>query len=155
VGFFATAVRSVQRAFRSASFRVREMLRARSRLSCSFPSRTGRPRTVAGPPMKYWWQRPALVVKVDGRDNSTTALEGNREERAILVLDRDDFVATAVLANPGVTIGEVEAFAAMQDVSVEVLREIGSHRRWPDVLRRFAWTALQGSLLYWARQLLR
>jgi len=147
--------------------------------------------------MKYWWQRPALVVKVDGKDNFTTALEGNSEERASLVRDRDDVVATAVLANPGVTIGEVEAFAAMKDVSVEVLREIGSRRRWtkhysvlanlvrnphtpisttkylvpglrtsdleglaadrevPDVLRRFAWTALQRRLLYRARQLLR
>jgi hypothetical protein len=59
-----------------------------------------------------------------------TALKGTREERAILIRDPNKLVATAVLGSPRLTETEVEAFAAMKNVSQDVLRKIGTHRDW-------------------------
>jgi hypothetical protein len=59
-----------------------------------------------------------------------TALKGSREERAILVRDPNRIVSTAVLGSPRLTEAEVEGFAAMKNVSDEVLRHIGSHKEW-------------------------
>jgi hypothetical protein len=59
-----------------------------------------------------------------------TALKGNREERAILIRDPNRLVATAVLGGPRVTETEVESFAAMKNVSDEILRHIGRHKEW-------------------------
>jgi hypothetical protein len=59
-----------------------------------------------------------------------TALKGNREERAILVRDPNRLVATAVLGSPRVTDAEIESFAAMKNVSDEILRQIGRHKEW-------------------------
>jgi hypothetical protein len=58
------------------------------------------------------------------------ALKGNREERAVLVRDPNRIVATAVLGSPRLTDTEVEAFAAMKNVSDEVLRIIGANKEW-------------------------
>lgn len=58
------------------------------------------------------------------------ALKGSREERAILVRDPNRIVASAVLGSPRLTEAEVESFAAMKNVSDQVLRQIGNHREW-------------------------
>jgi hypothetical protein len=59
-----------------------------------------------------------------------TALKGNREERAILIRDPNRLVATAVLGSPRVTETEIESFAAMKNVSDEILRHIGRQKEW-------------------------
>jgi hypothetical protein len=59
-----------------------------------------------------------------------TALKGSREERAILIRDPNRIVATAVLGSPRVTETEIESFAAMKNVSDEILRQIGASRDW-------------------------
>ncbi len=59
-----------------------------------------------------------------------TALKGSREERTILVRDPNRLVATAVLGSPRITDAEIEAIAAMKNVSDEILRMIGRHREW-------------------------
>jgi hypothetical protein len=59
-----------------------------------------------------------------------TALKGTREERAILIRDPNRIVGTAVLGSPRLTEIEVESFAAMKNVSDEILRNIGNHREW-------------------------
>jgi hypothetical protein len=59
-----------------------------------------------------------------------TALKGTREERAVLVRDPNRIVASAVLGSPRITDAEIESFAAMKNVSGDVLRHIGSHREW-------------------------
>ena len=59
-----------------------------------------------------------------------TALKGSREERAILIRDPNRIVSTAVLGSPKLTDAEIERFAAMKNVSDEVLRTIGTHQEW-------------------------
>lgn len=58
------------------------------------------------------------------------ALKGNRTERAILIRDPNRIVTSAVLGSPRVTEPEIEAFAAMRNVSDDVLRRIGANREW-------------------------
>lgn len=58
------------------------------------------------------------------------AVQGSREERAILVRDPNRLVSAAVLSSPKLTESDVEAFARMTSVSDDVLRVIGTHRAW-------------------------
>lgn len=58
------------------------------------------------------------------------ALLGTREARAILIRDPNKQVARSVLQSPKLSDTEVEAFAAMRNVSDEILREIGNNRSW-------------------------
>src|SRR5262249_54065106 len=48
----------------------------------------------------------------------------------ILVRDPNRLVSTAVLGSPRLTEVEIERFAAMKNVSEEVLRNIGSNKDW-------------------------
>jgi hypothetical protein len=57
-------------------------------------------------------------------------LKGTREERTVLVRDRNRIVCTAVLGSPRLTEAEVESFAAMKNVSDEILRSIAHNREW-------------------------
>ena len=70
------------------------------------------------------------LYRLNTSEKVITALKGSREERAILVRDPDHVVFSAVLGSPRVTDGEIEAFAAMKNVSDQVLRTIGNHREW-------------------------
>jgi hypothetical protein len=63
------------------------------------------------------------------------ALKGTREERAILVRDRNLLVVRAVLSSPRLTEHEVEAIAGMPAANDEALRAIGRKPAW---LRRYA-----------------
>ncbi len=58
------------------------------------------------------------------------ALLGTREARAILIRDPNKQVAHSVLKSPKLSDVEIEAFAAMRNVSDEILREIGNNRSW-------------------------
>jgi hypothetical protein len=58
------------------------------------------------------------------------AMLGSREQRAILVRDPNRVVSSAVLSSPKLTDTEVETFARMGNVSVDVLRIVGSNRSW-------------------------
>jgi hypothetical protein len=58
------------------------------------------------------------------------AMKGSREMRAILVRDPNKLVASAVLSSPKLTLGEVEAFAKMANVTEDVLRAIAQNRAW-------------------------
>jgi hypothetical protein len=70
------------------------------------------------------------LYRLNTADKVVTALKGNREERAILIRDPNRIVATAVLGSPRITEAEIESFAAMKNVSDEILRQIGSHKEW-------------------------
>jgi hypothetical protein len=72
-------------------------------------------------------QRLALLTV---SERIKVAMQGNREERGILVRDPNRLVSTAVLNSPKLTDAEVEAFARMTNVSDEVLRTIGTNRAW-------------------------
>ena len=56
-------------------------------------------------------------------------LLGNREERALLIRDPSKVVSRAVLGSPKLTESEVESFAAMKNVSQEILRMISMNRK--------------------------
>ncbi len=58
------------------------------------------------------------------------AIKGGREERTILIRDTNRLVALAVMKNPRMPEGEVEAIAGMRNVREEVLRTIGATREW-------------------------
>ena len=63
-------------------------------------------------------------------DRIKLALRGTREQRAVLIRDSNKLVSLAVLSSPKVTEAEVESFARMGNVAVDVLRVIGSTRAW-------------------------
>ncbi|HEX7484852.1 MAG TPA: hypothetical protein VF332_01770 [Vicinamibacterales bacterium] len=58
------------------------------------------------------------------------AMQGNREERMVLVRDPNRLVSSAVLSSPRLTDSEVEAIARMTNVSDDVLRVVGTNRVW-------------------------
>jgi len=62
------------------------------------------------------------------------ALKGTREERLILVRDRNLLIVRAVMMSPKLTDAEVEKIAGMRSACDEALRMIGTQRRW---LRRY------------------
>jgi hypothetical protein len=54
----------------------------------------------------------------------TLALKGGKEERMLLIRDTNKLVQRSVLQSSRLTDGEVEAFAAMTNLSAEILRSI-------------------------------
>ena len=58
------------------------------------------------------------------------ALKGTKEIRSLLIRDPNKLICQTVLSSPKLTDGEVEAFARMASVSEDVLRTIGSNRKW-------------------------
>jgi hypothetical protein len=68
------------------------------------------------------------LYRLNTAEKVITALKGTREERAILVRDPNSMVSSAVLGSPKVTEGEIEAFAAMKNVSAQILRIISNDK---------------------------
>jgi hypothetical protein len=58
------------------------------------------------------------------------AIRGSRTERRLLVGDSNRLVATSVIRSPKITDSEIEYYAALRNVSDEILRYIGSRREW-------------------------
>lgn len=58
----------------------------------------------------------------------TLALKGGREERMLLIRDPNKLIQKSVLQSPRLTDTEVESFAAMANLSQEVLRAISLNR---------------------------
>jgi hypothetical protein len=72
-------------------------------------------------------QRLAMLTVAE---RMKAAVQGSREERSILVRDPNRLVSWAVLSSPKLTESEVEAIARMTNVSVDVLRVVGTSRVW-------------------------
>jgi hypothetical protein len=70
------------------------------------------------------------LYRMNTAEKIVTALKGSREERTLLIRDPNRLVSCAVLGSPRLTEAEVEAFAAMKNVSDNVLRIIGNNRDW-------------------------
>lgn len=70
------------------------------------------------------------LAKMSVPERVRRALLGSREERLLLVRDSNKVVQRAVITSPRLTESDVELIAAMRNVSDEVLRHIGQHRRW-------------------------
>ena len=74
-----------------------------------------------------------LVQKINQMDTDEKiklAITGNKEVRTILICDTDRTVAVAVLKNPHLSDIEVILIAQSRTVDEEVLREIGTSRKW-------------------------
>lgn len=63
-------------------------------------------------------------------DRVKLALIGGREERVILIRDPNKVVQRCVLQSPRLTDAEVENFASMTTLTMEILRIIAHNRRW-------------------------
>ena len=70
------------------------------------------------------------ISRMSAAERIQLALRGNKEERGILVRDPNKLVSRSVLGSPKITEQEIETFAAMKNVSEEVLRLIGRNRRY-------------------------
>jgi hypothetical protein len=58
------------------------------------------------------------------------AMRGAKEARGLLIRESNKQIAMAVLQNPRLTDGEVEAFAKSANMSEDVIRSIGSNSEW-------------------------
>jgi len=77
-------------------------------------------------------KRETLLQKINSMTPSEkikTALTGNMEERFVLIRDSNKLVSRAVLGSPKITDQEIESFAAMKNVTEEVLRLISMNRK--------------------------
>ena len=70
------------------------------------------------------------VARMGFSERLKAAVKGSREMRALLVRDPNKMISASVLSSPKLTENEVEAFAKMANLSEDVLRIIGSNRRW-------------------------
>ena len=70
------------------------------------------------------------IYRMNTAEKVIAALKGTREERSVLIRDRNRIVCTAVLGSPKLTDAEVEQIAAMKNVSDDVLRNIANNREW-------------------------
>ncbi len=70
------------------------------------------------------------LVGMTPAEKMVEALKGDREERMILIRDRNRVVYSAVMSSPKLTQGDIEAISALRNVSPEVLRQIGAKREW-------------------------
>jgi hypothetical protein len=58
------------------------------------------------------------------------ALTGAKDARGLLIRESSKIIAQSVLANPRITIGEVESFARSPNLSEDVIRKIGTNAEW-------------------------
>ncbi len=64
------------------------------------------------------------------RQKMQLALMGSREARAALIKDPNKQITRCVMQSPKLTVNEVESFAAMRQISEEILRQIGNSKTW-------------------------
>ena len=72
----------------------------------------------------------ARIQRLDVGERAKLARGGDKEARSILIKDSNRQVAMSVLANPRITVQEVEQIAASRNVSEDILREIGGNKDW-------------------------
>ena len=71
-----------------------------------------------------------LVLKMTPSQKIKLALSGAKDARGLLIRESSKIIATAVLNNPRITIGEVEFFSKSQNLSEDVIRKIGTNVEW-------------------------
>lgn len=58
------------------------------------------------------------------------SMSGAKEARGLLIRESSKVIALGVLANPRITIGEIEFFAKSTNLSEDVIRKIGTNAEW-------------------------
>jgi hypothetical protein len=71
-----------------------------------------------------------MITKMSPSQKIKLALTGAKEARGMLIRESSKTIALSVLANPRITIGEVEFFAKSTNLSEDVIRKIGTHAEW-------------------------
>jgi hypothetical protein len=71
-----------------------------------------------------------IVQKMTPSQKIKLAQTGAKEARGLLIRESSKIIALAVIANPKLTIGEVEFFAKSTSLNEDVLRKIGSNAEW-------------------------
>ncbi len=71
-----------------------------------------------------------MIHKMSPAQKIKLALSGAKEARGMLIRESSKIIATSVLSNPRITMGEVEFFAKSTNLSEDVIRKIGSNTEW-------------------------
>jgi hypothetical protein len=71
-----------------------------------------------------------IIMKMKPSQKIKLSLTGAKDARGILIRESSKTIALGVLANPRLTIGEVETFARSQNMSEDVIRKIGTNAEW-------------------------
>ncbi len=70
------------------------------------------------------------IMRMNVAERQLLAMKGSGEERAILIRDTARMVSLSVLKNPRLTNTEISMFAAMRNVTEDILRTIARSREW-------------------------
>jgi hypothetical protein len=71
-----------------------------------------------------------LVQRMTMSQKIKLAMSGAKEARGLLIRESSKVIAMSVLANPRITIGEIEFFAKSSNLSEDVIRKIGTNAEW-------------------------
>ena len=71
-----------------------------------------------------------MLTKMSPAQKIKLALTGAKEARGMLIRESSKTIALAVIANPRITIGEVEFFAKSTNLCEDVIRKIGTNTEW-------------------------
>jgi hypothetical protein len=70
------------------------------------------------------------IQRMNASQKIKLAFSGAKEARALLVRDSSKVIALGVLANPKITLGEIEFFSKSTNLSEDVIRKIGTNAEW-------------------------
>jgi hypothetical protein len=71
-----------------------------------------------------------IIQRMTPSQKIKLALSGAKDARGMLIREASKIIALSVLANPRITIGEVEFFAKSTNLSEDVIRKIGTNAEW-------------------------
>lgn len=71
-----------------------------------------------------------LVQRMTMPQKIKLALSGAKDARGLLIRESSKMIALSVLANPRITLGEIEFFAKSSNLSEDVIRKIGTNAEW-------------------------
>jgi hypothetical protein len=73
---------------------------------------------------------PQRIESMSVAEKRRTALHGRKDERLLLIRDRNKTIHPFVLKNPAITLDEIEQFARMPSVNPDALRMMAKHPDW-------------------------
>lgn len=71
-----------------------------------------------------------MIQRMSPAQKVKLALSGDKDARGLLIRESSKMIALAVLANPRLTVGEVEFFAKSTNLNEDVIRRIGTNTEW-------------------------
>lgn len=71
-----------------------------------------------------------IIQRMSPSQKIKLALTGAKDARGMLIRESSKIIALSVLANPRITIGEIEFFAKSPNLNEDVIRKIGTNAEW-------------------------